>query len=154
VTEGTKKVATDDLAELVIGALERMAFVLADRVESEPTRSGLAERVAITFERQQDGVVGRVLLDADEAFIRELGASLLGMDSDEVDLDEVARPALLEFANVLGGEVVRLLGGAVEPFKLGLPELAEGGADANDAVRASFVTDERGHLEVTCVFPA
>jgi hypothetical protein len=120
------------LSELVVEALERMAFLIVDACDAEdlpgpfdPTRRA---RIAITG--VQDGTVW---LDADDGFVCELAAGLLGCDSDEVDPDTTGREALSELANIVGGSVVVALGGQDENYRLGLPELLDEGADATPA---------------------
>ena len=138
----------DALTGVVVEALERMAFVLADEHLGDDQSEGLAERVEIRLSRQEDGAEGRIRLAANEMFALELGSSLIGDEPDEVDLATIGRPALLELANVIGGEVVRLLGGTDVPFKLGLPAAIDADVEVEGSAKTCLVTDLDGRLDV------
>lgn len=148
------------LIQLVVEALERMAFLIVDACDAEdlpgpfePTR-----RARIFIDGPLSGIVW---LEADDGFVCELAAGLLGCDFDEVEAATTGREALSELANIVGGSVVVGLGGEYEKYRLGLPELLDEtseatpalGAEADaDAVRTLLASDE-GAITV-CWAPA
>ncbi len=140
---GHDRLGTDDLARLAIEALERTAFVLADP-SPEPDALPTADTFAqIDFSGPEAGGID---LHASRAFARNLAASLLGTDAPEVS-DTQAEEALRELANILGGSVIRALGGEDCRFSLGLPRLGE--RSFSDAT--SCVLDAEGErLEIHC----
>jgi hypothetical protein len=149
------EIGPNELVEALAMALERMAFVLTDvRLDEEEDLGEDRNWVTVHFFRERDGARGRIWLAADDAFACELGASLLALEAADVDLGTVGMPALLELGNVLGGEVVRLLGGAEERFKLGLPEIAApvDTDEAADLVRSRLRSDEGGHIDALFTF--
>lgn len=141
------------LAGLVLDALERTAFVLA-----EPAADGAAGAATapwyvsrVDFAGPQ---CGRVVLAASDGFARELAAGLLGIEPEEVDPGQQGRQAIDELANILGGSVVLALGGDEQPFRLGLPAPADA-ATIDECRRSSIragVVSEFGTLDV-CVLP-
>jgi CheY-specific phosphatase CheX len=136
------------LATLAIEALERTAFVLADpadRPESLPETEISAE---IRFHGPETGRVG---LHATRAFARNLAASLLGCDADEIR-DEQADEALRELANIVAGSVLSSLGGDDCRFSLGLPEtIAPRSTAPDDTGTTRCILDAEGErLEITC----
>jgi len=138
----------DRLGELVVDALERTAFLIVDACDEEdlpgPFRIQRRARIAITGMGD-----GTVWLDADDGFVCELAAGLLGCDSDEVDAATTGREALTELANIVGGSVVVALGGEDREYRLGLPESFDADAESAPAtgtapgsVRALLASDE------------
>jgi len=147
---------SDDLATAltsnVVRALDRMAFVLAERSKKDPAvvlrrivdeGPVAAARIGIAL----DGVQNELLLAGSPGFLTELSASLLGVEPTEVDVEHEGRYALLELANVVGGELVLLLGGRDRPLRLGLPE----GATATDVSRALAAAAADGHAFASAV---
>jgi CheY-specific phosphatase CheX len=131
------------LARLAIEALERTAFVLADPA-SEPESLPVADTFAqIDFSGPEKGGVD---LFASRAFARNLAASILGCDPGEVS-DAQAEEALRELANILGGSVIRELGGENCQFSLGLPRV---GAREQDGATACVLDAEGERLEIRC----
>lgn len=65
-----------------------------------------------------EGPCCRLRLSFVEAFARELAANMLGVDSENLDDDQV-RDAMQELANMVAGSCVVLLG--PENWRLGLP---------------------------------
>lgn len=139
----------------IIEILERMAFVLA-----EPAEESLAElepewrcHAKINYGDSQNG--GVAFLSATDGFLSELSSSMLGVEPEDIDLDEHGSNSLLELANVCAGELVILLGGKQDYYQLGLPEPVdaetpfegEAGASNIEAVVAS----EDGILRVAVV---
>ncbi len=149
----------DRLGELVVEALERIAFVIVEPCDEAdlPGPFAATQRARITISGVGEG---SVWLDADDGFACELAAGLLGCDADEVDPTTTGRDALSELANIVGGSVVVALGGEDREYRLGLPEpleaAAEGGtatpAEDEAAVRTLLAGDE-GAIAV-CWCPA
>ena len=107
------------LAELTISMLERTAMVLAEIAalgEEHPPPTRFA-RIAYRGPSR-----GTVVLGATDGFLRELAASLLGVDTVDVNVDVEGNDALKEMANI-GGSVILALSGDRCDYSLGLPEL-------------------------------
>lgn len=110
----------DRIGQLVVEALERTAFVLADPVPADYAESlPVPDRFSkVDF---SGAAVGSVVLSASEGFVRELASSLLGVEPDEVEPDCDGQDALNELANIVGGSVILELGGAEKEYHYGLP---------------------------------
>ena len=95
-------VDAERLGGLVVDALERIAFLIVEPCDEAdlpgPFEATRRARIAITGVGE-----GAVWLDADDGFVCELAAGLLGCDSDEVDAATTGRDALSELANIVGG---------------------------------------------------
>lgn len=131
------------LARLAVEALERTAFVLADPCDAPENLPEADTFAQIDFEGPEAGGVD---LRASRAFAKNLAASILGCDASEV-ADSQAEEALRELANILGGSVIRELGGEDCQFSLGLPRLGERSVDGATAC----VLDAEGErLEIAC----
>ncbi len=113
-------ITPDRLAQLTTEALERTAFVLTEPAEGQ---AGVAFRHAAKI-NYTGPLAGELHLAASDGFLKELAASLLGVEPDEVNVTEHGIDAIKELANIVGGSVVIELGGATEPIRLGLPETA------------------------------
>ncbi len=137
------------IAQLVIEALERTAFVLAEPVAAERA----AELPAVTcFSRIfcTGPDQGQLFLAASEGFMRELVSSLLGVEPEEVDPVSQGQEAIKELANIVGGSTVLELGGADCEYSLNLPELVEAPEmpEAGDRGAECFVESEGELLKV------
>jgi hypothetical protein len=64
-----------------------------------------------------------LFLIATDSFLCELAASMLGVDTSEVNIDTHGSDALREMANIVGGSVILAMSGEVCEYSLGLPEL-------------------------------
>ncbi len=113
-----------------------MCFILADPI---------AEAEGIDTEAQACIVFacgafdGQLRLAATTGFLIEASSALLGIEADEVDVPGDTEASLLELANVLGGELVSLLGGESQQFDFGIPGLGgEAWSDADETVRLAF----------------
>jgi CheY-specific phosphatase CheX len=136
------------LARLVIDALERTAFVLADPCpapDALPTADTFAQ---IDFHGPDSGCVE---LHASRAFARNLAASILGANAAEIT-DLQCEEALRELANIVGGSVITALGGSDCRFSLGLPRLGRSthAAGAAELDTACILDAEGERLEVHC----
>ncbi len=138
---------SDQIAALAMEALERLAFIMADPAEDgcPPVEGEFA--VVINFAGDASGTV---VLRCGEGFARLLAAGLLGSEPEDVTLDPEGWDALREFANIMGGSVIRELGAESRPITLGLPENGEGGADG-DAGVVSTVDAEGELIEITLI---
>ena len=136
-------IPSNRMAELVVEALERTAFLLADAMPPEACDE---------FDRPEwfssigySGTAnGQVHLAASEGFIRELASSLLGIEPDEVHMESQGRDAINELANIVGGSITLELGSDTHPFALGLPEASsiDDMPKAGDAVTQCFIESE------------
>ena len=137
------------IAQLVIDALERTAFVLAEPVDAERA----AELPAVTcFSRifYTGPDQGQLFLAASEGFMRELVSSLLGIEPEDVDPVSQGRDGIKELANIVGGSTILELGGADCEYSLDLPELVEASdtPEPGDRGAACFVESEGELLKV------
>jgi CheY-specific phosphatase CheX len=140
----TTDLTPNSLARLVVDALERTAFVLADPCD-EPEHLPPADTFArIEFRGPTDGCVE---LLASRSFARNLAASILGADASEIS-DLQSEEALRELANIVGGSVITALGGSDCRFSLGLPQLGRAQSDGDDT--ACILDAEGARLEVHC----
>lgn len=132
------------LARLVVDALERTAFVLADPCD-DPEQLPAADTFAqIDF---SGPTRGNVELRASRTFARNLAASILGSDAADVT-DVQSEEALRELANIVGGSVITALGGSDCRFSLGLPKLGRAPDLGHDT--ACILDAEGERLEVHC----
>jgi hypothetical protein len=113
----------DLLIDLATQALERTAFVLTDPVDPDETADypPLTRFARVAY---HGPAVGEIFLCATDGFVAELASSLLGVEPEEVQPGGEGADALRELANILGGSVIRELGGEQCEYSLGLPELA------------------------------
>ena len=140
----TSNLESTSLSRLVIDALERTAFVLADPCETPEALPPADTFAAIDFRGPEDGGID---LRASRCFARNLAASLLGVDASEI-ADNQAEEALRELANIVGGSVITALGGDDCRFSLGLPTLGARDPGANPT--ACVLDAEGERLEVIC----
>lgn len=108
------------LSDATISALERTAMVLAEPAESPDSLSPSTRFARISYRGPRQGTL---ILSATDTFLRDLAASLLGVEPSEVSVDTHGTDALKEMANILGGSVVLAMAGDVCEFSLGLPEI-------------------------------
>jgi CheY-specific phosphatase CheX len=120
-------VTSDSFCGLVIQALERMAFVLAEPIELTPGEV-LASCVAHAAIDLDGETPYRLCVAATPGMVREIAAGMMGIDAEEIDVDEHAAATVAELANVLGGELIMLLTSGVAAASLGLPSPVDGDA--------------------------
>lgn len=106
------------LAETLSLALETMCFVIADPVDARPAED-LEHHASITI--GDDDVKWKLMLSSSAGLLIEVASGLMGLEPEEMDLDEVLPETILELANVFGGEVINLLGGEELPYRPGIP---------------------------------
>lgn len=122
-TAGHGSLDAAKLSSLVMTALERTAFVMAEPVETEsiePDSFRFATKVTFT-----GAASGECLIAAGEGFVRELAAGFLGGDASEIDAALQGQDAMNELANIVAGMVIRELGNQTHRIFLGLPARAE-----------------------------
>ncbi len=105
-------------------ALERMTFVIAEPTEQDPIEN-LPQAVHRALVELDGSGGGFLLLAADDGFVRESAAALLGVEPEEVDADEQGQVVVNELANVLGGHVIHEFGGEDVPWRISLPTVAD-----------------------------
>lgn len=140
--------SSEEFVQRMLGVLERMTFILA-----EPgTPDGPPDycvHAKIRYSRSDGSAKGELYISADSGFVSELCESMLGMEPGEFDLDEVGPQALCELANVCGGEVVMMLGGADAEFDLSLPEACQNFGGGEDAAKVSAtLSTQEGWVQV------
>ena len=132
------------LTRLVVDALERTAFVLADPSDDPDALPAADTFAQIDFHGPTSG---QVELRASRAFARNLAASILGSDASDIS-DLQSEEALRELANIVGGSGITALGGSDCRFSLGLPRL--GRATPTGTETACVLDAEGQRLEVHC----
>lgn len=115
---------SQQIADFVIEALERTAFVLAESIDA-----GQATSLPAPSKYSRISYIGptsgNVYLAASEGFIRELAASILGVEPEDIDPSNEGEDAITELANIVGGSAILKLGGEKCEYSLRLPELIE-----------------------------
>jgi hypothetical protein len=107
------------LADMTIRMLERTAMVLAEPAPGHDDSPAPTRFARIHYRGPSQGTI---LLAGTDGFCRELAASLLGVEPDEINLDREGLDALKEMANIVGGSVILALSAGQCAFTLGLPE--------------------------------
>lgn len=102
-------------------ALERMAFVFSEPVDQSAGEVLAQATFHATIDVSSEERSAWLTVSATNGFVREVAASMMGMENDEVDVDEHGGPTVCELANVFGGELVMSMGGDEAPLRLGLP---------------------------------
>ncbi len=114
-------VTGSDFSKTVRSALERMAFV-----NTEPGEDTAGEVLAQAFGHAVVDIAApssrmTLVVSATPGMIREIAGGMMGLEPEEVDIDEHGRATLAELANILGGELVMKLGGETIEMRMGLP---------------------------------
>jgi len=113
------------LARTIILALERMAFVLTEEVGEDLAMELGPYRHYATIGFTGQGQDVELFLAASDGFLLEFTANLLGLDENEVEVDEYGPQAITELATVVGGEVIVMMGGTEIDYSLGIPRKIE-----------------------------
>ncbi len=140
-----EQLTEDRISGMISSALERIAFVFAEPIDAS-TEHSANRHASITFESAGDS--GTIFLSAEDGFLHELAANLLGVEMEEVS-DEESSQALTELANIVGGEIILALGASSIPFQLGLPGVIEAPPTASPAASGACVESEGGVLSVS-----
>ncbi|MBP8299337.1 MAG: chemotaxis protein CheX [Planctomycetes bacterium] len=150
-------ITAEDFQQTAANALERMAFVFTEPAE-ETVGETLAQctthaKIEITGDQHSAWVV----VSASRGFLAEVAASMMGVEQEEIDVDEHAEATVHELANVLGGELVMAMGGAETPLRLSLPATLDdtGVSEHIDAVAAgcgwtTVLKADSGFLLLAC----
>lgn len=134
------------LADMTIQLLERTAMVLAEPARDAAQQLAPTRFASIAYSGPSDGAV---YLCATDGFLREVAASLLGVDATEVDVERDGLDALKEMTNTVGGSVILALAGDRCTYSLGLPQLvAAADVPASAARAACTVVADGGMLRV------
>ncbi len=112
-----KELNDQDMQQIFESVLEKMAFAFPDDVEDED--QSFDRHVHIRF--AGIGGDGEVVLSATDGFLGEFASSMLGVEIDQIAVEDGAA-TLRELANVICGEVAHHLGGETKRIRLGLPE--------------------------------
>lgn len=115
-----KTINSSTLTDMTVSMLERTAMMLAEPAPEGDAQPAPTRFARITYSGPSNGTV---VLGATEGFLRELAASLLGVEPAEVDVNTHGNDALKEMANIVGGSMILALSGEVCEYSLGLPEL-------------------------------
>ncbi len=113
---------SDELRSKVDAILETMCFVIADPIDSAdiiPDAESPSAKAWISF--GTDAEEGVLELIAGEDFLLEAASGLLGIEPDELNPELDPGETLMELANIIGGEVVGVLGAEDTTYKMGLP---------------------------------
>ena len=133
-----KDLTKDAIAELTSAALEKMAFMLLDVVDELEVSEGEGPYHHASIQYEIECECSDIYLSASSGFITELASAMLGIDEEEVIATDEGAQALCELANILAGEVGRILGAEHAPFHPGLPhripELPTAGQSSADIV--------------------
>lgn len=137
-------ITAEILTNATISVLERTAMVLAEPAETAADHPKATRFARIIYSGPRRGTL---ILGATDGFLREVAASLLGVEAAEVSVDVQGTDALKEMANILGGSVILAMSGDVCEYSLGLPEIVshhqmpEGEADAAASAGCTVVAD-------------
>ncbi len=144
------------LATTLAAALETMCFVIADPVDAADPLD--VDRHASITIGDEEGA-WKLFLSASDGVLVEIASGLMGLDPDELDVEQVLPGMIMELANIFGGEVINLLGGEECPLRPGIPCLEPGAFDGTpgstsialdamgDALTVSFVPYDAGSVE-------
>lgn len=147
-------VSAETFGDLVALALERMAFVITEPLEQTPAEVLVkaAAHAAIDATGAEHYVV---CVSATPGMVREVASGMMGMDADEIDVDDHGRATVAELANILGGELIMLLTSGDSQMSLALPRDVdddEAGNLLDHAIQRGFVVvvgSEAGSLLVS-----
>ena len=138
------------LAERVAATVAVMADLSMSPVPMEDVEH-LCGHVRIRFSRARGGC-GELWLSATSAFLKEFAGRLLAKSADSVDPVGEGRLALVELANVCGGELLMMLGSETDLFELDLPEFMSERVDdpcqSMVSMSCAALRAERGYLRV------
>lgn len=140
-----KTIDNEHLAGLTIDMLERTAMVLAEPAVEGAAPASATRCARIVFSGPTRGTL---MLCADDGFVRELAAGLLGIEPSEIDVDTQGADALKEMANMIGGSVIVALSGETCEYSLGLPELVAPSATPAGKGTNCRLSTECGSLRV------
>ncbi|GAB4548868.1 MAG: hypothetical protein Tsb0013_09720 [Phycisphaerales bacterium] len=129
------EITTDSLAQLATQALERTAFMLVDPADAADP-GVLTRHAHIAY--NGEGGCGDVFVSASEGFTLELASSLLGVEPEEINIEEQGVDAMRELANILAGSILTTIGGKEHAYRLGLPETTDSTAPSDGCVTCAM----------------
>lgn len=136
---------TETIEKTVTDVLEQLAFVFADHAEREELPADVESAIAVRM-GIRGAASGQLTVISGPDVCLELAANLTGQDPDEVS-SEVATQALMEFANVLCGQLLTEIAGVEPVFDLVPPGIMDD-ADAawktlcDDEYAVAFLADD------------
>ncbi|MBL8753279.1 MAG: chemotaxis protein CheX [Planctomycetes bacterium] len=113
-------VTADSFLGLATMALERMAFVITTPSEDTPGEV-LVDCVAHAVIEATGDHSYTLCVSASPGMVKEIASGMMGVDPDEIDVDDHARATVGELANILGGELVMLVTAGDSQMSLSLP---------------------------------
>jgi hypothetical protein len=138
------------LAERIASTVAVMADLSLSPVPMADVQH-LRGHVRIRFSRALGGN-GELWLSATSEFLQEFAGSLLGKPPSSVDPIGEGQLALVELANVCGGEMLMMLGSETDLFELDLPEFmadrVDDPCDGMASISCAALRAGRGYLRV------
>ncbi len=113
-------VTTDRFSGLAAMALERMAFVITQPCIDTPGEVLVHCVAHARLELQGEGAHS-LCVSASPGMVKEIASGMMGMEPEDIDVDDHARATVTEIANILGGELMMLLTDGESQMSLGLP---------------------------------
>ena len=120
-----RRLTRADLVGLVTSSLKTMAFIALEHYPGEVAHWNPDQSVGSVIRLHVDGESLEVRLAASEGFTNEFGSALLGISKSEFAASGESALALQELANILAGEVLRILGAKRKHASLDLPEMLD-----------------------------
>ena len=109
-----------ELRKIVSDSMEKLAFMF---FASDALREPILFQDAVTAEVAYTGVFsGRLAVVMAEPVLKELAANMLGIDSEELELNHL-HDALMETVNIICGNWLPIEGGDEAVFHIGSPRV-------------------------------
>ena len=114
-------ITQDSFAGISAVALERMAFVLTEPVTASPAEVLVqsAAHACIDVHGTQNY---QVMVSATPGLVREVASGMMGIEPEDIDVDDHGPATVAELANILAGELIMLLTAGDVQMSLGLPQ--------------------------------
>lgn len=122
-----------ELSTRIAEALEHMCFIISDPVEAHAL-PGTDNHSTVSV--GDDIHMWDLSVSASAGILTEIASGLMGIEPDEVDVEEHLPATVQELANIFSGIVIEMLGGEEHPYHPGIPEVAK---SAPDSARAQAV---------------
>jgi len=114
-------IGAESFTGVLASALERMAFVICDPCDETPGEV-MAKSIAHAVVGATGPVAVKLCVSATAGLVGEVASGMLGIDSEDLDVDEHARAVVTELANIFGGELVMKMTEGEEGMVLSLPQ--------------------------------
>ena len=115
-------ITNTQITDIVIDIFERTCFLIADEIEDDDI-AHFQSQITWSSKIEYNGThKGAIFVDASDGFLQELASCMLGVTTDEVDLEEDGVQACREITNIIAGSIILSIGGDHDEYKLGLPE--------------------------------